>query len=302
MSENAIPRLSDLLMLDTADSNPLALRSVFGDSHLIRQNRIFRKIRETVKGFGYSFSNERSERYEALPFTCLEELLTEKKIPIVHNREAVDVVALKVPEANWFDIADGFRRCFAFHESCHAVARETLKGASRTEIRDETSHAPVLFAMLEESFANTCELFGIMDCETDEDLALYEANSYTALWETRDLLNEIGLDSVAFLYVMLHYLRANFLLSPDFSEADHARILKLSEATMGRAYTRESEELASLASVAYTLDENFRQTTSLLHLKLRGLPTNLDSHDPIAEVSERPKLKSNLALLIKHLT
>lgn len=294
MSE--VPKLKDLLKLDQADSNPLALPLVFGDSYLIRKNRIFRAIREKALSFGYSFSREKNDRYEALPFTYLEELIGEKKIPVIHNREAVEFVAGKVPDANWLDVADGFRRCFAFHEGCHAVARETLQPSPDAESSPE---ARVLRAMLEESFANTCELFAILDCESDQDLAIYEANSYTALWEVRDFISEIGLDPVAFLYVMLHYLRANFLASPDFTADDHKKILAVAEKVSGRKYTRENEELASLAEVAYTLDENFRQTTSRLHLRLLGLPTDLESRDPIAELSKAPELISRLTGLVK---
>lgn len=294
MSDSEIPKLKSLLKLDLADSNPLALKNVFGDSHLIRKNRIFRKVREHALSLGYTFSRQRSDRYEALPFTYLEELIGEKSIPILHNREAVEFVAGKVPEANWLDIADGFRRCFAFHEGCHAVARETLKATSTPSPEER-----VLLAMLEESFANTCELFAIVDCENSEDLAIYEANSYTALWEVRDFLCEIGIEPVAFVYVMLHYLRANFLASPEFTMDDHKRILKVAESAAGRPYARENEELASLAEVAYTLDENFRQTTSRLHLRLLGLPTDLESRDPIAELSKTPALISRLTSLVK---
>lgn len=292
MSSSEIPLLSELLKKDHADQNPLAMREIFGDSHLIRTNRLFQQIRKRARDFGYTYSNQRSDQYEALPFTALEDLIRGKKIPVIANRGAVEFVAGKVSDSNWFDIADGFRRCFAFHESCHAVARETLKsqnvqGAER-----------VLHAMIEESFANTCELFGIIDCESLEDLAIYEANSYTALWEVRDLLLEIDLDPVAFLYILLHYLRANFLATPEFTAEDHSMILKLSEKIAGRSYTREPEELASLAEVAYTLDENFRQTTSRLHLRLMGLPTDLEARNPIEELSRNSKLLESLQQLI----
>lgn len=292
MSDSEIPLLQSLLSKDrpqreTADQEN-ALRSVFGDVYLYQNFHLFRNVRNTALAMGYRYTNDRGDDYEALPFTKLEDLLGAKTIPIVHNRLAVETVAEKVPDATWLDIADGFRRCFAFHESCHAIARETLRPSTKER---ESAQERVLRVMLEESFANTCELFGMRDCQDLLGLAFYEANSYTALWETKDLLDEVAMTSPTFLFVLLNYLRANFLAAPELESDETARLYRLSGA-------KPHAPLEELASFAYTLDENFRHTTSRLHLRLHGLPTDLESRDPIQELATKPALLTRLKNLV----
>ncbi|MDX9730769.1 MAG: hypothetical protein RBT63_03270 [Bdellovibrionales bacterium] len=287
------PLLSDLLEKDS-HPQPLGLPDVFGDQSLLVKNRIFRAIRTHASQLGYRYSNQRPENYEALPFTTLEEILAHKEIPIVHNKRALEIVAEKVPSATWLDIADGFRRCFAFHESCHAVAR-----AAFTKTTDASSAGErVLRIMLEESFTNTCELFGILDCEDLADLAIYEANSYTALWEAKEFVEAVHSHAApAFTYVLLHYLRANFLAQDEPSQEEN----ELMHSIAGLENTSiDREALETLASFAYTLDENFRLTTSRLHLRLLGLPADLDTRSPIQELT-RSQIK-NLQELVASVT
>lgn len=286
MSADEIPSLSDLLLADQGEeaaSEP----KIFGDRYLMNSNRIFRGIREHALKLGYRLSNQRGDDYEALPFTKLEALLEAKTIPTVHNRRAVETVSSKVPEATWLDIADGFRRCFAFHESCHAIARETLRPDN---LESESTNERVLRTMLEESFANTCEL-GLTDCHDLSALAFYEANSYTALWETKDLLENIPVTLETLKFVLLHYLRANFLADPDVTSDELDLVYEISGA-------KRDSALEDLAQFAYTLDENFRHTTSRLHLRLHGLPIDLEARDPVQELSKSPELQIKLQTLI----
>ena len=287
MSADEIPSLSDLLLADQGEST-YSESKVFGDRYLMNSNRIFRGIREHARKLGYRLSNQRGDDYEALPFTKLEALLEAKTIPTVHNRGAVEMVAAKVPDATWLDIADGFRRCFAFHESCHAVARESLRPEASAS---ESANDRVLRVMLEESFANTCELFGIRDCHDLKSLAFYEANSYTALWETKDLLENIPVTLETLKFVLLHYLRANFLADPDVTSDELDLVYEISGA-------KRDSALEDLAQFAYTLDENFRHTTSRLHLRLHGLPIDLEARDPVQELSKSPELQIKLQTLI----
>lgn len=292
MSDSDVPLLQNLLSKDRSQGEaidqPEALSQVFGDVFLCQNNRLFWKIRKTALAMGYRYSNERGDDYEALPFTKLEDLLETKTIPIVHNRRAVETVSAKVPEATWLDIADGFRRCFAFHESCHAIARETLRPDN---LESESTSERVLRTMLEESFANTCELVGLADCHDLSALAFYEANSYTALWETKDLLENTPVNSEALKFVLLHYLRANFLADPDVTSDELDLVYEISGA-------KRDSALEDLAQFAYTLDENFRHTTSRLHLRLHGLPIDLEARDPVQELSKSPELQIKIQTLI----
>jgi hypothetical protein len=311
MSKSEFPLLTDLLHADQVlpkrpielngpneindPHSRLIIENIFGDRYLIANNRIFRAVRKQSLELGFRFSNERSEEYEALPFTQLEKLISEKKIPIIFNRQAVEYVANKVPTATWVDIADGFRRCFAFHESCHAVARASFSKGNR---KPNSPKCALLLRLLEESFANTCELFGIADCHDLTSLALYEANSYTALWEAKDTLQEVGWDPSAFFYVLTHYLRANFLAPPALSSAEQDQLLKIYHLASGSP-KKPSPALEELAGFAYTLDENFRRTTSRLYLQLNNLPSDLEDNflNPIEELASNSEvLKTTLRL------
>lgn len=296
MSNSEFPLLSDLLSADQIlplkklekqePYSRLAIDNILGDRFLVANNRIFRAVRKRSLELGFRYSNERSEEYEALPFTQLEKLMLEKKIPIIFNRRAVEEVAKKVPGANWLDIADGFRRCFAFHESCHAVARSAFSAGNQ---KQNSPRHVLLLRLLEESFANTCELFGIADCHDLTGLALYEANSYTALWEAKDALQEVGWDPSAFFYVLAHYLRANFLAAPELDADEEDQLLRIVQLASGDR-TTPSPALEELAGLAYTLDENFRRTTSRLYLQLNQLPDDLEESftNPLGELAGNP--------------
>ncbi len=284
--------LKDLLIRDESAESSLrsiALTEVLGDQYLLGSNRIFRSIRNETLGLNFRFSNSRNELYESFPFAQLETIFSEKVIPTVHNRKAVEQIAERVPSASWLDIADGFRRCLAFHESCHVVARFRLESAIKIPQDPEQI---VLLRMLEESFANTCELFAVMDCKDLTDLALYEANAYTALWEAKELFRSLDIDANVLLFTLLHYLRANYLrpnsdLNFSSEERDIEDIYEIANIQQGHT-------LNDVAAICYTLDENFRHTTSRLFLRLNRLPEDLENRSPIEQLQNNPQLIDHL--------
>ena len=91
---------------------------------------------------------------------------------------------------------------------------------------------------------------------------------------------------------MLHYLRANFLADPDVTSDELDLVYEISGA-------KRDSALEDLAQFAYTLDENFRHTTSRLHLRLHGLPIDLEARDPVQELAANMELRSKLDLLVK---
>ncbi len=277
------PKLKALLeeesRLPKLENGTSVLADVFGDRCLYSTNSIFRNIRNQVIQRGYRFSANSNHLYESLPLTQLEVIHKTKTIPYTPNRQAVEFVVQRASDSTWEEIADGFRRCFVFHESCHAVAR--------IEIHNFKSHLPMnnseltFLSLLEESFANTCELLGIIECNTPATVAYYEANSYTALLESRhDLLQlqkEIG-QSKFFRFIQLSYLMSCFLRS-ELGEKDFRNVLLLAQVECQDVRLRK--RLKSVSNIAFTLDRRFREVTTRLHLRINGLRTDLDQMNPL---------------------
>lgn len=280
-------KLSVLLELDKQKSDAaqssIILTDTFGDAILFQTNSLFRSVREKAAKCGYRFSANSNQLYDALPLTQLEMIHKTKIIPYTPNRAAVEFVANHDRDASWEDIADGFRRCFAFHEACHAVARTEINAFGREndwKVKLDNSELTFL-SLLEESFANTCELLGVVDCASPQLVAYYEANSYTALRESRhDLLQvqrEVGAEGF-FRYLHLCYLEACFLRQ-GLSEKDFNKILSLANLEISDARLRK--RLKTISHITFTLDQGFREVTTRLHLRINGLRTDLDQLHPL---------------------
>ena len=285
------PKLTTLLELDRQKARPNqnvavpgeVLNDVFGDGALFHTNAIFRTIRQEALKNGYRFSSGSNLLYDALPLTQLEVIQKTKSIPYTANRSAVEYVVSRAGEATWEEIADGFRRCFAFHEACHAVARAEITAFNReNDSRLDFNNSELTFlSLFEESFANTCELLGIVDCHTPQLVAIYEANSYTALLEARhDLIQiqqEVGAEGF-FRYLHLCYLQSCFLRQ-ELNDKDFKQILSL--ANLDVSDQRLRKRLRSISHIAFTLDRSFREVTTRLHLRINGLRTDLDQLQPL---------------------
>lgn len=286
------PKLSTLIELDkiptgTAQSE-VVLVDVFGDQSLCKANRMFRTIRNRAVKAGYRFSANPNPLYDALPLTQLEVIHETKEIPYIPNKAAVQFVLDRSNQSTWEEIADGFRRCFAFHEACHAVARTEISAFNKSAFNLKTKTNQALnnseltfLSLMEESFANTCELLGIIDCTTPQLVAFYEANSYSALIETRhDLLQlekEVGEEGF-FRFIHLCYLQSCFLRH-ELTERDFKQMLLFAKLDIGDARLRK--RLKSISYIAFTLDQRFREVTTRLHLRINGLRTDLDTLNPL---------------------
>ncbi|MBN8542137.1 MAG: hypothetical protein J0L82_17225 [Deltaproteobacteria bacterium] len=281
------PKLSNLLNIDKPPPGraqaEAVLTDVFGDQALYQSNGVFRTIRNLAIVGGYRFSANTNSLYDALPLTQLEVIHKTKTIPYTPNRAAVEFVLTRADESTWEEIADGFRRCFVFHESCHAVARSVITSFNQqAKICLSLNNSELTFlSLLEESFANTCELIGIIDCTSPQLVAFYEANSYTALLESRhDLLqlqNEVGPDGF-FRFIHLCYLQSCFLRN-ELSERDIKQTLTLAKLTVDDPRLRK--RLRSVSNIAFTLDRRFREITTRLHLRINGLRSDLETLNPL---------------------
>jgi len=250
---------------------PQDLSDNFGDGVLVQTNQLYAKIRAATLKLGYRYSSEPNIGYEALPFAQLEDILKNKRIPYTNNVTVVEkLVAQLKDDVVWDDVSDGLKKNYVFHESCHAVAR------SFPASREKSSSAKAFRMMMEESFANTCELLSVADAE-DVSLRIFlELNSYTALFEEKtnlkNAIRQSGFETV-FKVILLAYLFSNHL-HERLDDKQWNRILSLVDASPLPAPQLKS--LRALTKIAFTLDARFRSVTTQFHLKLNGINMSAD--------------------------
>ncbi len=133
--------------------------------------------------------------------------------------------------------------------------------------------------MVEESFANACELLAIAEVHDQVHRTFYSMNSYTTIVEQRGNLaqavKELGqVELMKFL--ILSYVHSN-LLHAQLGDRQFESIIKLVYGTEARSLsTQKARVLRAMAKIAFTLDLQFRTVTTRLHLRLNGLPTDLN--------------------------
>ena len=257
-------KISKLLELHSSENS--GLEKSLGDSYLLKYNRIYRNIRQASLDAGFSFSHKNTEDYLALSLSQLENILNTKCIPYFDNVSALQKLEAQHPQVGtWDDIFENLRRNFHFHESCHAVAR-SLQITEFKNLNDE-----ILLRLIEESYANTCEMLAVIDSEKTGDRIFLEINSYTALFELKELIEHLraslGFEKL-FSVVMLGYLHSNHLHN-NLKEPLLKEILLATgcnEVIGGDSSIQKN--LKELLKYCFYLDENFKQVATGFYIKL----------------------------------
>jgi hypothetical protein len=260
-------KLSRLIELHRQNLNAQDLADNFGDGFLVKNNRIYGKIRAAALQSGYRFSSDQNNDYSALPFAQLENILGSKTVPYTNNVTVIEKLVKQLKDnVIWDDIADGLRKNFVFHEGCHAVARSI---ASSGAVHDPKAKA--FRILMEESFANTCEFLAVADAEDAGHRIFFEANSYTALFEQKkniaNAIRDSGFPTV-FKIMWLAYLHSNYL-HEHLDEKQWRQCLAMAE--LESLPASQLKALKSLSRIAFTLDPRFRLVTTGFHLKLNGI-------------------------------
>ena len=242
---------------------PNSVPENFGDGFLCLNNKIYAAVRNKALNLGYTFSEDNNLHAMVLPFAHLEQIFSTKKIPMMNNVSVFDSLDKKLlKEIEWFDVEMGYKRNYLFHESCHVVARDLLE-TTKLENR-------ILSLLLEESFANATELFGMAEANSEEHQVFFSANSYTIAFEDLDRLNQIikkfGFEK-CFQFTVLAYLHSN-LLHPTYTDKDFKAVSKF---IFKKDLTQpEAQQIGFLAEMAFSLDEGFKYATRGLHFKLNN--------------------------------
>ncbi len=280
-------KLANLLDQNKKSANQSgALKDSLGDGFLIANNLIFRNIRTRAVSVGFRFSTAQNDAYRVLPLSQLDSILKTKTIPYFDNVTVLEQVEARMPrETVWDDISDNLKGNSVFHEACHAVSRSFVIGFENrltTEAEIDPEAARVLASLLEESFANTCELLSIMDASDQVHRIFIELNSYVYMLDDRvHLINasrDLGAE-VFFKFVMLMYLHSNFLR--ELNETSFERSLKIACQSSDAAVSKVQDpklrkSLRQIAKIAYQLNPRFREVTTRFYLRLNGVRANVN--------------------------
>jgi hypothetical protein len=260
-----------------------ALSRSFGDGYLCAKNRLYGRARTQALEVGFKFSTDESDAYRALPLSQLDQILNSKTIPYTDNVTVLESIEKKAPnKIVWDDLTDNLKANLVFHESCHAYANAKLQGVE-----------PSLRMLLEESYANACELLAIIDAEDQAHRIFLELNCYAYMLDDRvHLINaakDVGLPALT-RFMTLCYLHANYLRET----VDFDCVLKLSLEKPADAKTLKN--LRQLSKIVFKLNPRFREVTARFYFKLHGLPTKLDG-DFLSEIENSKIAKNFLNLL-----
>ena len=115
------------------------------------------------------------------------------------------------------------------------------------------------------------QMLAIIDCDKTAECIFFEVNSYTALFELKDLVqylaNSLGLEKL-FTLVLMTYLHSNHLHN-SLKDSLFKEIVQASGAN--DIIDREpkiQKNLKDLLKYCFYLDENFRQVATSFYLRL----------------------------------
>ncbi|MFN7904813.1 MAG: hypothetical protein ACK5P5_06470 [Pseudobdellovibrionaceae bacterium] len=256
-----------------------SLTEVFGDGFLLEHNRIYRGIRQQVLDRSFSFTGENNDFYLALPLSQLDDLLSTHQIPYFKNVPVIEQINSKLPSGiDWEEIVENLKKNHLFHESCHGIARSFLPESKNLSARHQ-----ILFRLIEESFANSCELLAVVDAEDRAHRIFFELNSYIVMFNAKsDLkrtISKIGLKPVT-RFIILSYICSNFL-QPELSEKQFDRLLKFvctdrQSKKMMTLDVSQRKSLRAISKIAFQLNPQFREVTTGFFLRLAGFQGTLE--------------------------
>ena len=290
-------KLKNILKQHLEPISENALKTNLGDSFLLKNNQIYKEIRQAALKADFSFTDNVDSSYTSLPLSQLDLILKRKTIPFHNNVDVLFDIEAKSPgQIEWDFICDGLKQNHIFHESCHAVAR-TLSSDFTFGSGKELL---LVIALMEESFANTCELLAVQDTTDAIHKIFYEWNSYICIFQEKTNLKkalvEIGRSQV-FKFFILSYLYCNFL-HERWEDSDFQRVLKL---CFGAKVSEQTKKiLRALSKEVFTLNPRFRYATTSFYLRTNGYNETIEnalSFDPLALIEKNEDLKKWLERL-----
>ncbi len=264
-------KLGSILNIHSQHQLQHSVSAILGDGYLLSQNRLYRKIRNLITENEYQLTDKPSLNYQTFPMGELENLIEQKKLPYTDNVSALtDLCRRTQDQISWDHVVDNLKANYVFHESCHAVAR-SLRPPIQSKNRDW-----IVALLIEESFANTCEMFLLIDANEAVHRIFIEKNSYFTVFEIKSLLKKMAdkySPAAIFKMILVSYLWSHFLWDR-ITDSDFKKLLSYCRIQTDSDF----KMLRSLCMNAFDLNPRFRQTTTEMYLKLNQI------NDPVAKV------------------
>ncbi len=213
----------------------------------MQRNPVYRRIRDGAIAQGYRFASSRFASYDAFPLSALPAIHQHRKIPFIDNVTVLRQIARANDQIELVPDFLLLKRNFVFHESAHACAHQRLKAVTWSTPTDSTlrrERGEALRCLVEESFANTCDLFAAANGSTQADTLFIEVNSYASVQKIFDHQPRRlapSLSVTLFGTLFLSFLHANYLFrtleEPEFLRA-HAFVKSLFNSSTNSADTR----------------------------------------------------------------
>ena len=272
-------KLKTLLEQHHQNEHPQQIKKNLGDAYLLQNNCFFNSVRNKVLTLGFIYSNSLNSDYTVFGMSQLENILKSKTIPYLDNVTLLENLENKNPtQIVWLHLENNLRPNYVFHESCHAYARSI---SDELNLRTDYSHQKeilILIALIEESFANTCEFMASANAKDAIHKIFLQMNSYYADFENVMTLHkaiETHSEKSIFQMMLFSYLHSNFL-TEKISETGFQKILQIAFENSPPKDSQQIKILRSLSKKAFDLNPVFRYSTTEFYLRMTGINQPLE--------------------------
>lgn len=299
LDQKGIP-LAEVIAVHEQFRGKNTLPANLGDGFLYAQNPVFRSVRREYLRLGFSFTQHDFCDYFAFPLMALDEVTTAGKIPYRNN--AVWLKKIEKATPGTFTLTTLKRSelqfNYLFHESAHFIAHAAFFGKKRVAALPK-DQGTLLRIMLGEALANTVECLSAAFAEGEIETYFLNANCHfranaKEVKVLRRGVEKLGTEAVACI-LFASFLYSNFLFER-LSKKQKTLILTFAKAPKAKLTN-------DLVHIGLQLSEEFRQTTTPLHLWKLKFPSNLPrllQFDPLARLlkPENSLLRSQVSALL----
>jgi hypothetical protein len=259
-----------------------------GDGFLCAHNPVYRNIRADSLARGFSFTFRRTGHYYAFPLMSLDGVIERRKIPYRNNFVWLELLEKSAPGS--FSLTELKRSelqfNYLFHESAHCIAHSVFFARAPFS-RIPKNGDSLLKILLGEAFANTVEALSAVFAEGEMASYFLDGNchfrsSAREVRAIRGAARRLGFEKVT-LVLLASFLYANYLWNR-LGPKEIGRVLAF--AGLGAEHKRL---VANVAKIGTELSEQFRTTTTQLHLMKLGYPAGLGKlmrQDPLVRLGK----------------
>lgn len=247
--------ISEILSIHKSALADGAHADILGDGFLLRDNRIYRNIKNFALQIGCEYT-EAWPQYLSLPFHELNKIVETKKIPYQPSARMLQDIENKRPGVFTVDHLQ-MPESFHMHEAAHVIAEHLFES-----VQIKTPQERILKTILCESFANSVDALACVEATTEMHQYFLLQNCYMNpdsedLEAMNQLIEDVGFERT-FKLVLLGYLHANFMRQ-DVSEDLIIEIIG-----------KNSLAASQIVKMCEKLDHLFRVQTTEMYLRLEG--------------------------------